>query len=733
MRAGWRPSWSDGGFLAAIVATFVLSLLGFGGAKLIEDSARTERNPLVLSQHQWIPQGDSMTRVRVGLPYARALAIASRLGVGDQAGMLWRTSEIVDFDGQRMAADMLNFSPEAFASVFAPHHARCEEGMLWFDKAQAPVFGQRLSVDIEGVANRLAFLDLGVVRSLVSASGPMLAVRCSQATQGSIQAMLISSTQINKAALATLAQDESFFRAELFGHELAYSRLDSEIGNSLRAEFGWAASAAKLSLLLSALLFAARGVLRGLGSRSEFIQRRMHGASLGSLALRTTAQTTAWAGIALALALAGYWALRRSSDVFAQTPWPSSSDIIMVLLIAVISGVFAQWLVAQRGVDTRLLEGVSGARRTVGLKPFLLLWSFGLTLALVFTVISVGALRNALALTKVDVGYEPRGLIALPVRVAGDVETDALAQTQTQMLSWASANFASRASLICPGIWEFSGHQAVLGNDSTIGVLIGAGPSVLSVLGVKQFEGHDFTSADAQQQSDAAIVQGSSDYIRMLSAMRMRAAAVTSDLMVGMSTPHVRPLTILPIAKQSCRDFSLILRDSRLTATAVRELENELRKQFPSAAIGHAVEIDHAIQIARRPANRVAILLATSAVISVALQLVFTAALLLAYFESNQRELAIRMALGLTASGAAHEFSMRALRWTIPALVLAFVALYGLQAVLSSWMLGFRAVSTAETCALLFFFSASALLGSWCFARQRSRAVPLQRALAGNC
>lgn len=726
-----RRLLADLGFFVAIIATFTLVLVGLAALRFIDEETRSDGNPFVLTRYQWVPQDEGMARKRTGFALADAEQLRERIGVAVRTGWLWRDETIAEIDGEARAVDVIALSPMAFALLLPASRAVCDPGRLWLDARDADTLGDQPSLLLKGERLPISAAELSSIRSLLGPQEHLLAVRCSDSRPTAVQALIADGEAISDAGLKLVADDPSLFRKALFQHDLVYARLNSAVGDALRAQFGWAKGVLLGSMLLALLLFSAWGVLLGLTSRVALIQRRTLGARISTLGRQLVWSTLRSMIAALLLALLVFMLLRDALPHFSGLPLPDIPGVLLLLAVSLAASLLPQWALALRTIDARLLHAAAGARRTVNLRPYLLLWSGGLGLALVFAVVASGVVRNLWSLAEADLGYQPKGLVSLPVRLptAVDRETNSAAMLE-RLLVTTREHVGGAVSLICPPPWEFTSHPGVLGSDATIGLGIGGGPGILTVLGVRSIRGRDLAPGDIGN-SRIVITQGS-DAERVASLMRAERVASIDGIKLGALAPHARMLLISPFSPASCSDFQLLIRDPSLDTRSQMAMTAALRAQFPTLAFGEPDKVSNKIAEARSPLTRLALLLAFAAALATALQVVFTAALSMAYFDANQRDLAVRMAFGLSGARAARAFVLRSLRWALPALVVAVFVVHALQSVIVALLPGYASLRYDQVVGLCTGLFASVLLGNWLYARVRTAALPLHQALASS-
>lgn len=629
-------------------------------------------NVFLLSRQHWIPHGDTMAAMRVGFPLDEVEHLRRRIAEYAEAGIVGMEPTTGEIDGQRIAIDRV-VTDAVGAHLLFGDTVSCEPGLLRADPGLASRYGKRPRLSIDGRPTQLTYVDLRVLRHLLPVRPAMVVVECRASPPASVRALLVPWKSDMAPKLQALAADRSWYRRELFAAELIVDQLSAVQEAAFNSKLGWATGLRNATAVMTVLLFAAWGLLIGLRGGREHVQRRVLGASLPMLASRLAYRVLFAVVFGLSLAYLAGAALGKWAGASA-TPTATTLLALWPLWLAL---ALAAWVPAAamslQSLDRRLYTSVTGDRCSAPLAPYLALWTFGLSLALLFATLGGAACWGLWRDLSLQLGYQPRGLVSVSFRLEPEASTASAGAgrwpLQRQILQAAQELGYSKSTLLCPAPWEFSSHADILGDDHHVGLLLGAGPNFLATLQVLNVSGRDFTTAD-MTQSGSRIEQGDDLTLQQMSAMGGERIARIHGLLLGAASPQLRHFSASPISQIECDDFSLLLRGGAPHDQALAQLTESLRKRFPSLAVSPAQEVNESIWRARLPAIQLATLLGLTALLAAALQLVFASALAVAFFESNRRELAIRLALGLSPAAATRALLSRLARWSAPAIAL---------------------------------------------------------------
>ncbi|MBD8526077.1 hypothetical protein [Pseudomarimonas arenosa] len=710
----------EGSFLVAFALAFALGLLALGAERSVQHITQGIPDAYVLTRVHQVPSDDGPLMMRVGFPTADARILSERVGPSAEVGFVGMDSVVADSAGRRVALDVLVLSPVAFGLVVPG--GSCHESTLWLDASIAHrLVDQPISIgtsSYRGVAT-----DLRRTQQWLGLPGPIAAL-CREQGPVAIAAVLAHGSALTEATLASLAQDRALFSGEMFGVRLKFDKLDASVRAALESQFAWAQGLAWAAPVLLSLLFVAWGILQGVSVRRANIQRRIFGASRAQLTRKMLARALARAALALVLAsLALQLAVGlQGTGVQADLDWAAMG---WLSVLAVVSALIPVWTMSIRRVDSDLREAMGGTHVTAAMRPYMLLWAVSLAASMVAVTLAASIALHARNVLNTDLGYQPEGLATLPVRVDQD---DDLRRMQAEVLQSAYNEGADVASLICFPPWEFSGHSAVIGNDSTIGAGMGAGPSILKTLQVRAFTGRDFESFD--MGVPVMMMQGKDDVVSVMSRSRANLIARIDGLMVGALRPESRLLSIQPIAALDCRSFAVLARGLDISTAGLRAFSERVASSFPEIAVGEATLVSKLISTARQPLSHLAWFLITAALLAAGQQLLVSIAVARAFLTAHVKELALRQALGERPATAATRLATKALPSVLIAALTGILLAVALQRFIAAAVFEFAPLSWTLLLALCAAIVATAIFALWSIATLRVANMPLLRALA---
>jgi predicted permease len=469
-------------------------------------------------------------------------------------------------------------------------------------------------------------------------------------------------------------------------------------------------------LLLCCANVANLQIARAAGRQSELAVRAALGAGRGRLVRQTLAESTllAAAGGALGALYGRAWLDFSLATLADDRPAWLSFDYDARLAvgggaIAVLSAVACGLWPALRTSDARLLPGLSGAgrggdrgaaRRT---QRLLVVGQFAFALALV----AAGSwmTRSVLAVTRTDVGFEPRGLLTMRFYLPGDRwdEVEARARFQRELVARIAALPGVRGAALTGAIPADDGGadvrvadpRAAPGAAGTLpATAVPIQPELFATLGVDFLEGGPFAAGEGKRADSAAVVINralaealwpgeralgrSLRYGAASDAPRLTVAGVVPDLVyeeITEQTLGTRHQLYLPYARMPWRTSALLVRTEAEPAALAAAVRSALAALEPDAPVYDVRTMPARLAMTWEDQRLIAQLLGLFAAQGLLLAAVGVFGVLAYAVAQRRRELGIRAALGARPGRIAREIAGEGLRlaaWgTLAGLVLA--------------------------------------------------------------
>jgi putative ABC transport system permease protein len=335
-------------------------------------------------------------------------------------------------------------------------------------------------------------------------------------------------------------------------------------------------------------------------------------------------------------------------------------------------------------------DGAGGttSRSSLRLQSLMVQGQIGLSVVLLVGVVLVG--RSYLALTAVDPGFNPRGVLSLTLVLPEERHAgrDAVARFHAEVRARAAAvPGVSAATTVnhLPLNHEYSttavraaGVAATEGPRPPEASALWVGPDYFAVLQIPVRQGREFTTSDVLGQPRVAIVNASlarrywPDGLALGATVRLGSndvpftvvGVVENSRQVDLSEAD-RDQVFLAQAQQPQSYFRLVVRtagDPRgilpAMATAVHDVD-------PLLPVAEARSLDEVVDEALLPQRMLSLSLVSMGVFSLALALLGIYGIVMVYVADRTREVGIRLALGAGGRRIGREILSRGLRLAV--------------------------------------------------------------------
>ncbi len=497
---------------------------------------------------------------------------------------------------------------------------------------------------------------------------------------------------------------------------------------------------------------------RGVARRRDIALRRAIGASRARIVrqLLTESIVLALVGGVAAVAIGGWGAsvlaALAPADAALAGATTDARVLLFTLLVAVVVGLafgLAPALeLSGRGLSQALAEGgtrSSGSRKSGTVRDALV--TLQLAVAVVLLVGSVLLVRSFMALTRVDIGIDPRNLLTFDITLTGD-----RAEYQAKQVQFYSAMLERIAAV--PGV-RAAGAAVTLpigGDDFATGYVAEgqprqhpaprAGyqivmPGYFDAMGIPVTAGRDFRQTDTRSESPVVLVNetfakqcwpGQDPVGRRVrfddDGVWMTVVGVVRDIRhLGPSNPP-RPELYQSVLQRSFPFLAFVVRtapDPQALAPAIRAAVAELDPNLPLSHVRTMEE--HLTKNLARP-RFLSTLVSMFGALAVSLALVGVYGMMAWSVTERRQEIAIRMALGARRGEMVVMVLRRALVLALTGLALGLCAAPAATRVLTGLLYGVTATDAAAFLTPAIGLPAVAVLASLGPALRASRVEP---------
>lgn len=711
----------DFAFLLASGVALLLALFAIEGWNAFNRLAPEIEGTYLMSAQMRVPGRDGDRFQRVGWTPSRLADLRERLGAGVRLSAISLDKTLLDVgDGTRRAISVLGLAPSIVGLFAAATAVQCDDYTLYVDPStKTSLGGGPFHLDRRQV--QLQSASLGWASFFAAGESDVLAVACApdfEVRKESDTWVVAAGDATLRSRLQAVAGSEEA-GDELFAVRLRYEPISTAMSRAGRAQVGWAVPALfGLSAICALLNMAWSGLVGLRESRNDRIRWQLGGTPMHLLRLhlrRSAMQVLAGAALGLFLFVAGV------ATGFIQTPedpaWTAARYAGVCLAVLLLSAsVRSHFLLAS--VKAGAIASTSGTS-TVSLWPYLGAWALGLCVACLVAVLTVAVGSHASRLSETSVGYDPDGLMTVPLRFPpkaenGDGHYPILQRMRTELASLLGMARVEAADM---PPWRFEGFAFLDVDDGSTGLLMKVSAGFLPLIGVAQMTGRGFLEAE-ERSAQAAVIQEPNADAQSFWKTKFDVIGELRGLKLGTQAPHERAVAVLPIGgnslfgSQPWTNVDLVFKSAwDIDRRKVSEAVAKLRRMFPEVAVGEPIAVDEIYALAQRPVHRLTRLLMAASIVGGFLILTITATAAATLLQAQRRELAIRSALGATSPLLVRTLVRNITPWMMLAGVAAIVTALASERLIGAYVVGWTPLETVRVVGLITVILSLALSG----------------------
>lgn len=663
----------DVAFLLCFAVAYFLICLCLNAVGLHREMANKGESDWLLTASMRVPSNSGVRYSRSAWPSDKIAFVEERLrGIGRLSPLMVRQVNVRTIE-RLWQATFLEIDPTVANRIGGFPHGRCSEGTAYVSGRGASAIADGSQVRIADESFTTASARLPWVGLFEPGTSGLIVVRCRSLALDRASWLLASGSEDRlKVALEELTRSPELSGAELFTTRLTASSLSERLASRADEEYGWIY--ALLTFVAGGSIFIAVGwgAIVGVQSLSSTRTRSLLGAQAWDLfrldlARASRIQLCAAAAAVLAFLLT----VNIAGIAFAPDAWVPMTSAFLVLVAAQIG--FAT-MSLQRNSRRAM---VGSARSTEGLafsgsmRPYFMMWALGLAVSGAGFALSLQMASHVRSLQSADPGYDPENLWVVAARMEGDLSPEevlgryATIEQQTREVS----SFQGVA-IACLPPWRFDGFSMLDIDDGSTGLSVSVSRDFFRTIGVRKYTGE---LLNPSVSTGSIALQASSSEEAASYGSLFSVIGHSEGVLVGTRSLAKRTIVYLPLGSQRCDGFDLIVKAPASDLKLLSRLVRSLRASFQDTAFDEPVQVQQLFADARAPMLRIANLLLVACGVALILQVALSMALIVTMFAAQRREVAIRIAMGLTLPSLAIYLTGRLGVWAVPAVLLGSV------------------------------------------------------------